>query len=94
VHRIGKTITYAQLAARGILEFDQTSAFRRLSFEVPEWRHEIATIERLAPFYQQTRSRSSSQEFPFDPNGPEAKSNFLEAYRAVTVLAGQGGASA
>jgi len=87
VYRIGRTVTYAQLASRGVLEFDQQTAFRRLAAAVPEWTSEISTIARLAPFYARTRSRSTKERFPFDPNGNDAAAEFRQAYNAVLTIA-------
>lgn len=89
IYRIARTVTYAQLADRDLFEFDQDVAFRLLVDKMPQWRDEIAVIERLAPFYVRTRDRSSGLEFPFDPNGPEAEAEFLRAYDAVATIAGE-----
>jgi hypothetical protein len=88
VYRIGRTVTYAQLAERGIFEFDQDAAFEKLAEVMPQWADAISTIERLAPFYARTRSRTSTQEPPFNPNGPEAESAYALAYNAVATISG------
>jgi nucleotidyltransferase-like protein len=87
LYRIGRTVTYAQLAVQGILEFDQKAAFQLLSEIAPQWQGQLAVISRLAPFYARTRNRSAGQSFPFDPNGTEAEAEFLKAYDAVATIA-------
>ena len=94
VYRIGRTVTYAQLVDRQVIEFDQGSAFALLATLMPSWSQEIKTIERLSPFYARTRSRYSEQDPPFDPNGPKAEAEFVRAYNAVLTITGAGSESA
>jgi predicted nucleotidyltransferase len=66
LYSIGRTVVFALLAERGVLEFDQTRAMLRLAREMPEASDDVRTVARLRPF-QERVSRRSRRPLPFSP---------------------------
>jgi predicted nucleotidyltransferase len=73
LYRIGRTVVFAILAEHGTLEFDRDRAFRTITELYPSRAADVATIARLAPFYERVTRRTSDGLLPFDPVGCEAE---------------------
>jgi hypothetical protein len=66
LYSIGRSVVFALLAERGILEFSQQQALRRLERELPAASHDARAIERLRPFHDRV-SRRGAGALPFSP---------------------------
>jgi predicted nucleotidyltransferase len=86
LYSIGRTVVFALLAERGVLEFDQVRAMRQLERKLPEAKDDIRTIARLRPF-QQRVGRRSHTHLPFSPN--DCESEVATARDAVRRLIGR-----
>lgn len=75
---------FAILAERGTLEFDRGRAFRAIVKLYPDSAADVATIVRLAPFYERVTSRADDRSLPFDPVGCDAE--VVRASDAITRL--------
>ncbi|MGQ0779394.1 MAG: nucleotidyltransferase domain-containing protein [Pseudonocardiales bacterium] len=84
LYRIGRTVAFAILAERGTLEFDRGRAFRAIAELYPDRAADVATIARLAPFYERVTRRPSDGLLPFDPVGCEGE--VIRARDAITRL--------
>ncbi|MFI4990320.1 MAG: nucleotidyltransferase domain-containing protein [Solirubrobacterales bacterium] len=85
LYSIGRTVIFALLAERGVLEFDQTRATRLLEREVPTATDEIRAVARLRAF-QERVSRRSRRPLPFSPR--DCEDEVAHARDAVRSLIG------
>ena len=86
LYRIGRTTIFANLASRGIFEFESDRAFRQLARSAPTLARDIAIVRRLRPFHLSVRAQERGRNFPFDPNSPEALQWAVEAREAIKRL--------
>lgn len=84
LYRVGRTVAFATLASCNILEFDRRRAFSKLAELHPTCAQDLATITRLAPFYDYVNGRGDKEDLPFNPVGCE--SEVVGARNAISRL--------
>jgi hypothetical protein len=89
LYRIGRTLTFAILAQRGVFEFDREVAFIALIRLEPSLRDDVEAVSELQPFHDRLRDPDCSSPLAFEPNGDGAITRFIAAresvYRLLTV---------
>jgi predicted nucleotidyltransferase len=86
LYSIGRSVIFALLAEREILEFDSARAMQRLAQELPAAADEIHAVARLRPFHERATGRGRLP-LPFAPRDCEVE--VADARSAIRALIGR-----
>jgi hypothetical protein len=84
LYRIGRAVTLAVLAERGILIFDAEQAFAELGRLTPDRASDLTAVRRLKPFYDLATRRDAGASPPFEPT--DCLDELVAAREAVARL--------
>jgi predicted nucleotidyltransferase len=84
LYSIGKGVMMLGLASCGVLEFNREAAFERFASLNPDLAEQVATVERLRPFYRLVSGRKL-EPLPFSYH--DAARKMEEAVNAIEFLA-------
>jgi predicted nucleotidyltransferase len=84
LYRIGRAVTFAVLAERGILIFDAEQAFAELGRLTPDRASDLTAVRRLKPFYDLATRRDAGASPPFEPT--DCLDELVAAREAVARL--------